>query len=62
MHERVLTFRVALPRAVRPSPESRRAFLNDLERGLRGLAGVDLCRFHVAAASDRQRGAAAVCI
>ena len=39
-YERVLTFRVALPRAVRPSPESRRAFLNDLDRGLRGLAGV----------------------
>ena len=36
----MLTFRVALPRAVRRSPESRLAFLNDLERGLRGLAGV----------------------
>jgi predicted permease len=39
-HERVLTFRVALPRAIRRTPEARRAFVDDLERGLRGLAGV----------------------
>jgi len=39
-HERVLTFRVALPRAIRPTPEARRAFVDDLEHGLRGLAGV----------------------
>ncbi len=39
-HERTLTFRVALPRAARPTPEARRAFVDDLERRLRALSGV----------------------
>jgi putative ABC transport system permease protein len=38
--ERTLTFRVALPRAARPTPEARRAFVDDMERRLRALSGV----------------------
>jgi predicted permease len=38
--ERTLTFRVALPRAARPTPEARRAFVDDMERRLRAISGV----------------------
>ena len=39
-HARVLTFRVGLPFVPRPKAELRAAFVDDLERQLRGLRGV----------------------
>ena len=39
-HEQTLTFRVALPRAVRPRPDDRRAFVDEMERRLLALPGV----------------------
>jgi predicted permease len=44
-HERALTFRVALPRAARPTPEGRRAFIDDMERRLRAIPGVTTVGF-----------------
>jgi len=44
-HERVLTFRVALPRAARPTAEGRRAFLDDMERRLRAMPEVTTVGF-----------------
>ncbi len=38
--EQTLTFRVALPRAVRPRPDDRRAFVDEMERRLMALPGV----------------------
>ncbi len=44
-HERSLTFRVAFPRAARPTPEARRAFVDDMERRLRAIPGVTAVGF-----------------
>ena len=44
-HERSLTFRVAFPRAARPTPEARRAFVDDMERRLRAISGVTAVGF-----------------
>ena len=44
-HARALTFRVAVPRAARPTPEARRAFAADMQRRLGAIAGVTAVGF-----------------
>ena len=39
-HERVLTFRTAMPRAGRPTPEARRAFVEEMKSRLEAISGV----------------------